>query len=129
MIDELATSLNDFSRPANRTRCFTHILNLVVKSILQQFDVPKVKRHEIVDAATEELLELAGDIEGEEWSTTCDLAQAEDKGDDNIEGWVDERNLMNKKELEDLNKAIQPIHFLLTKVRISRYFLFVSIDS
>lgn len=129
MIDELATSLDDFSRPANRTRCFTHILNLVVKSILQQFDVPKVKRHEIVDAATEELLELAGDIEGEEWSTTCDLAQAEDEDDDNIEGWVDERNLMSKEELEDLNKAIQPIRFLLTKVRISKYFLFVSIDS
>jgi hypothetical protein len=129
MIDELATSLNDFSGPANRTRCFTHILNLVVKSILQQFDVPKVKRHKIVDTATEELLELAGDIEGEEWSTTCDLAQAEDKGNNNIEGWVDERNLMNKEELEDLNKVIQPIRFLLTKVRISRYFLFVSIDS
>ena len=129
MIDELATSLDDFSGPANRTRCFTHILNLVVKSILQQFDVPKVKRHEIVDAATEELLELAGDIEGEEWSTTCDLAQAEDEDDDNIEGWVDERNLMSKEELEDLNKAIQPIRFLLTKVRISKYFLFVSIDS
>jgi hypothetical protein len=129
MIDELATSLNDFSGPANRTRCFTHILNLVVKSILQQFDVPKVKRHEIVDAATEELLELAGDIEGEEWSTTCDLAQAEDEDDDNIEGWVDERNLMSKEELEDLNKAIQPIRFLLTKVRISKYFLFVSIGS
>ena len=97
MIDELATLLNDFPGSTNRTRCFAHILNLVVKSILQQFDIPKVKRQEVVDEATEALLKLAGDIEEEEWRTICDSARGEDGDeieDNDVEGWVDERDLM-----------------------------------
>jgi len=127
MIDELATLVDDFPGSTNRMRCFTHILNLVVKSILQQFDVPKVKRNEVVDRATEELLKLAGDIEGEEWSTVCDSLHAENGGegegeDNNVEGWVDERALMTENDLEELDDALQPVRFLLTKVsRIIKY--------
>jgi hypothetical protein len=39
MIDELAGQLQDFPGEANHAQCFTHILNLVVKSIMHQFDV------------------------------------------------------------------------------------------
>ena len=49
---------------------FLHILNFVVKSIIQQFDVPTSKKlsdgddvDENVDEGTEELLKLAGDID------------------------------------------------------------------
>jgi len=34
MIAELENLLDEFPGAANQTRCFTHILNLVVKSIL-----------------------------------------------------------------------------------------------
>ncbi len=124
MIDELATLLNDFPGSTNRTRCFAHILNLVVKSILQQFDVPKVKRQEVVDKATEALLKLAGDIEEEEWRTICDSARGENGDeieDDDVEGWVDERDLMGENELEELDEALRPVRFLLTKVSIIKY--------
>ena len=30
MIEELANLLDDFPGPANQTRCFTHVLNLVL---------------------------------------------------------------------------------------------------
>jgi hypothetical protein len=43
MIKELANLLEDFSRAANQTSCFLHILNLVVKSIIKQFDLPKAQ--------------------------------------------------------------------------------------
>ena len=43
MIEELANLLDDFPGPANQTWCFLHIINLVVKSIIQQFDLPKSK--------------------------------------------------------------------------------------
>jgi len=43
MIDTLAGLVVTFPGAANRTRCFTHILNLVVKVILRPFDVPKAK--------------------------------------------------------------------------------------
>jgi hypothetical protein len=124
MIDELATLLDDFPGSTNRTRCFAHILNLVVKSILRQFDVPKVKRQEVVDKATEALLKLAGDIEEEEWRTICDSARGENGDeieDDDVEGWVDERDLMGENELEELDEALRPVRFLLTKVSIIKY--------
>ena len=44
MVDELANLIDDFPGPANQTRCFLHILNLVVKSILRQFDLPTSKK-------------------------------------------------------------------------------------
>lgn len=41
MVKHLATLVENFPGAANQTRCFTHILNLVAKSILRQFDVAK----------------------------------------------------------------------------------------
>ncbi|TFK61912.1 hypothetical protein BDN72DRAFT_749645, partial [Pluteus cervinus] len=38
MIEELVNLLDNFPGPANQTRCFTHVLNLVVKSMIKQFD-------------------------------------------------------------------------------------------
>lgn len=38
MIDELVKLLPGFEGSQNRTRCFAHILNLVVKRILSLFD-------------------------------------------------------------------------------------------
>jgi hypothetical protein len=43
MIEELAIQLNNFPGSASQVRCFVHILNLVVKSIMHQFDVPDKK--------------------------------------------------------------------------------------
>jgi len=54
---------------ANQTRCFAHIINLVVKSILHQFDVPKAKANKALDEASKVLLHIAEDIETEETET------------------------------------------------------------
>jgi hypothetical protein len=66
MINELAIQLNDFPGSVSQVWCFAHILNLVVKSIMRQFNVPEKKKGEVADKATLELQKLAGDIEGEE---------------------------------------------------------------
>src|SRR6266446_4851272 len=85
MIEELANLVDDFPGPTNQTRCFLHILNLVVKSIIREFDVPKSKKtsdsndddDESMDKATKELLKLAGDIDLEEEI----MASADNEGD------------------------------------------------
>jgi hypothetical protein len=59
MINELANLLDDFPGSANQTRCFTHVLNLVIKSIIRQFDLPKAQGDKILDEAANELLNLA----------------------------------------------------------------------
>jgi hypothetical protein len=114
MIEELKYLLEDFPGPANRSRCFTHILNLVVKSIMKEFDLPQFKKDGIADA---ELFKLAEDIEKEEAATIQDSEDTDDDVvDDNVEGWVDERFDMSEEELEELDEAVKPIRFLLTKV-------------
>jgi hypothetical protein len=45
MINHLATLLAAFPGSSNHTRCFMHILNLVAKCIMKQFDTLKKKKH------------------------------------------------------------------------------------
>jgi hypothetical protein len=108
MIEELADLLDDFPGPANQTRCFTHVLNLVVKSIIRQFDSPKSKTDKNLNEATNELFSLAGNIEFDE-------DEEEDEAD-NVEGWIDERTLMTQEEVEKLDESVEPLRLLLTKV-------------
>jgi len=111
MIEELANLLDNFPGPANQTRCFTHILNLVVKSILAQFDLPKAKA-KIAD----EILNLADELELEEEITAREGEEGEEGDNDNVEGWIDEREEMNETQLEELEARVQPIRLLLVKV-------------
>jgi hypothetical protein len=119
MIEELAIQLNDFPGSVSRVRCFAHILNLVVKSIMRQFNVPD-KKGDVTDNATRELHKLAGDIEHKEVLSQSGVGQQDGDGDvgsrDNVEGWVDERDEMDPDELTALDNAVQPVRFLLAKV-------------
>lgn len=125
MIAELATILDDFPGAANQTRCFTHILNLVVKSILRQFDLPKNKAQKL-NNASKELLQLAGDIEREEIETRqLNSNENDNDDDDNLDGWVDERDDMEEEDQDELDTTVEPVRLVLTKVRIT--FLYLSI--
>lgn len=114
MIDGLAELLEAFPGPANRTRCFAHILNLVAKSILRQFDVPKAKSDEALDVAAQALAELAEDLDHE-----GDDDEVGDKDeDDDVEGMVDVRAEMTEEEIEALDASLQPVRVVLVKVCI-----------
>jgi len=119
MIRELANLLDDFPGPANQTRCFTHVLNLVAKSIIRQFDLPKSKGDGTSDEAMEELMMLAGNIEFEEEELAKkDGEEGAGGEDDNVEGWVDGRTLMTDEESNELDESIEPMRILLTKVSL-----------
>jgi hypothetical protein len=115
MIAELAELLENFPGAANQTRCFTHIINLVVKSIIQQFDLPTSKGDEDVNEATKELLLLAGDIDFEE-EVMAGIDEEDGVDGDNTEGWIDERETMSHEELDELEESVAPVRSLLTKV-------------
>ena len=72
LINALAELLPAFPGGANRTRCFTHILNLVVKVILCQFDGAKEKANERLEGASHDLDDLVGDIEALEGDDDSD---------------------------------------------------------
>ena len=66
MIEELADLLRDFPGETNQTRCFTHILNLIAKSIIKQFDILKAHADEVLYDTAKELAALAVDLDIEE---------------------------------------------------------------
>jgi hypothetical protein len=104
MIEELTNLLDDFPGPANQTRCFTHVLNLVVKSVIRQFDSPDSKNDKRLNEAANEMLSFASNIEFE-------VEEGEDCEDDNVEGWIDERSLMTEEELEKLDECVEPLRY------------------
>ena len=103
MIEGLAHLLEEFPGQANHARCFAHISNLTVKSVLRQFDVPQVKGDEAITVQENE------NPSGEE-------KVDEENGDDNVDGWADERLGMSEVELEELEEEIKPVRLMLTKV-------------
>ena len=116
MIEELTGLLDHFPGKANQTHCFLHILNLIAKSIIKQFDLPKAmsESNEFLDEATNELLELAGDIALEEQQSHD--GDKDDEEDDNEDGWVDEHELLPVWERQELDASVQPVRLLLTKI-------------
>jgi hypothetical protein len=69
MIDELVDLLPSFPGKVNHTCCFLHIVNLVAKSVIQQFDVAKGKADDALDEAERELHALAEGIDLEDLET------------------------------------------------------------
>ena len=113
MIDRLAELVVAFPGAANRMRCFTHILNLVVKVILHQFDVPKSNAHN--NASLKALLELAGDIETEE--AAMDERADDDDDDEGVDEWVDDPRIgMSQEDEDELDLTVQQVRLVLVKV-------------
>ena len=106
MIDKLAELVVAFSGAANRTWCFTHILNLVVKVILHQFDLPKAKGDDTLNIASQALLELAGNVKME--NEAMDKNE-EEENDDKKDGSVDPRDGMSQEEQDRLNAMVHPV--------------------
>ncbi|KAG2088934.1 uncharacterized protein F5147DRAFT_561336, partial [Suillus discolor] len=50
---ELAKCMDSFGGALSRTRCFLHIVNLIAKSIIKLFDVPKKEQARLDDEAPE----------------------------------------------------------------------------
>ena len=121
MVEELDLLIDDFPGPANQTRCFLHILNLVVKSIIRQFDLPKTKKasddeEDEENEAEKEILKLADEIEREEAMAGVNGDEEDATEDDNDEGWVDKREEMTEGELRRLTRSVKPVRLLLSKV-------------
>jgi len=116
MVDELESLLESFPGAANRTRCFTHILNLVAKSILRQFDVPKAKAGEALDAAASALAALAADLEAEEEAMKMDTDEADDEDDNDVDGLVEIEEVMTAEEIEALEESLWLVRVVLVKV-------------
>ena len=85
--------MSDFAGEANRARCLAHIVNLVVKIILCQFDIPKKK-------PKKDLL-AANDLE----SNGPDMASGNDHDMDEAEEEFEELARVLDKEEKEMDEA------------------------
>ena len=124
MVEHLSTLVENFLGAANQTQCFTHILNLVVKSILHQFEVQKKtdgNEPDDLDDAMKALAVLAQELELEESSTELiedpeELEEDDEVTENDEDGLGDERNGMSEEEVAELDESLVPIRLMLTKV-------------
>ena len=118
MIDKLVDLLPNFSGQANHCRCFLHIVNLIAKTLLKQFDVPKKDAESALDDAERELLELAAGIDMEEMVTVAEegAGDKDNEENDDVEGWVDEMALLSEEERVALRENVGPVRLVLVKV-------------
>lgn len=114
MINELGWMLPKFGGPATHTCCFLHIVNLVAKSLIRQFDVKKKDADAALDEA--ELVNLK-----EERDRTFELEEDQRVSEvvvearENNERWVDEVELMSEEQQDELEEAVLPVKLALTK--------------
>ena len=116
MIEHLAVLIDTFPGASNQTRCFAHILNLVAKSVLRQFEAPK--KGKAVDDAAKELAAVVNEIDGDndeasdsgtnESGDECDDVDDE-VIDDNEDGLPDEQDELSEEELLSVKESVKPI--------------------
>lgn len=91
MTAELEALVAHFGGESAQTRCFLHVVNLIAKSFIKEFDLPKKKANEVLSSAEEDMQELATDIEWEDQVTIAENGDGDPDANEvnNIEGWMD----------------------------------------
>lgn len=117
MIDALVNLVAQFPGQKGRVRCFAHIVNLVVKIILRQFD-SRVKKTALDDSALSDLARrLEDELENDEIEPGAedfdeDLEQTED---DSTAGLAEVEGAL-KDVVAGMEAESQPVRLILTKV-------------
>lgn len=124
MIDRLRWTIDRFGGAQTRTRCFLHTVNLVAKSMLKQFDVPKKNVEAAIDEAEKTLLALAEGLDQEEAELRAG-GQVPDSSegftDEEIEEYVNEAEVLTDEEQERLREDVASVRLLLVKVSVVLY--------
>jgi hypothetical protein len=119
MIEQLVKLIASFPGDASRAQCFNHVVALVAKSMIHQFDVPKGKADAALDDAERELRELAEGLDIEEEMTKAEwegLDDEEDEDEDDMESLVDKVADLSVADCEELDLSIRPVRLVLVKV-------------
>lgn len=110
MIQELEILTPEFAGFASHTWCFLHIVNLVAKSLLRQFDAKKatVERDHEMAALADEVAKEEAMMDG--------IGDDDDSEVDNEDGWVDEMEDMTENKRIEVEELMWPVKLALAKV-------------
>ena len=125
MIDSLSDLVPAFTGPKNQTCCFLHVINLISKSLLCQFDTAKMDLNGSGELEDEELnLDEINDGNG---NGVEDEGNDDNNETDNNEGWVDESKKLLARDLEELKRTTCPVKAALLKVQTSHKIAYLGI--
>jgi hypothetical protein len=146
MVESMATILSHFSGEANRARCLAHIVNLVAKIILRQFDKPKKKKKKTADvpqAATDAVndanemlvdeVEDPGDLDDEQervlYKEEKEMDEGDDDDDEDAESLARDIKIIEEAMEDEIEMAadkVIPVREVLYKVTfpLSSFFFF-----
>ena len=128
MTYELADQLAHFAGVNTCTRCFLHVVNLVAKTLIRIFDLPKkkdIRTSEHEDNEEEDWRELGQEHELEELQTRLEAyeskfqASEEMDGDlveDDMANWVNKADYLTMEDCADLDAHMQVLCLMLVKV-------------
>jgi len=116
MIDDLPNRIVTFPGDENRAWCFNHVIALVAKSSIRQFDIAKGKADAALDEAERELNELAEGIGIEDEKMRVEW-EGNDEDDEDDNGWGDEVAHLLVANHEELEANIMPVRLVLVKCK------------
>ena len=115
MIKALSELMPTFMGTTSQMRCFLHVINLVAKTLLWQFDTKKA------DLRDTKLAKIG--VDGETVANTLSESRQGDLDFDdhtevtnNVEGWIDVLDDLTAEEVEQLERATHSIRSVLFKV-------------
>ena len=131
MVEHLVELLPEFDSQRSRVRCFLHVLSLVVKALIREFDVRPNPEADEKDNEERELLALANDLqvfemehqrkrdvrtwgklqEEDDEDAEEDEAEADDGSDD-----LDPLKDMTEAERKQFEKDVRPVKLAIMKV-------------
>jgi hypothetical protein len=114
MIVTLGDTLHNFSGPVNCARCLAHIVNLVARAVLHQFDVSKGHDDEASEGKSraEEEVQSITDSDEDDMDTAEELLEKEDNEiDNNDKKGVDltEVEQVTREKTESLRHALYKV--------------------
>lgn len=127
MIQEMEYMIASFRGSRTRSRCFCHIINLVAKMVLRQFEPPKRKKkkdthqHEDEEGSPpDELSEWENELQDMMEDLDFDDEDEGAPGADDLDGFYDVRNDLDAANKATLEVEVRPVKMMLLKVSVAR---------
>ncbi len=117
MISKLGGILEQFPGAVNQTHCFVHIISILAKAILRQFDIPQKVYGNVLDKMAQALADLAKELDLEERAEQETQEMGDSEVDDQpLDTWVDFCEGLTEEQVMALDANVQPMRSMLVKV-------------
>ena len=137
MVEALATIMSHFSGEANRARCLAHIVNLVAKRILRQFDIPRKEKNnkkdlhdDILDTADKKIAVDEDEDDNEEvfYKEEREMDDGDNEDDEDGERLQRDADIMEEVmegEIDGVVRKVKPVRQGLFKVSLVFSFFYL----